>query len=99
MAFWSARTELGRCSIQAFPCSSIETLETWPHTHLLGNFAQDGSTSNFGVSRASVRKGCANARCPSTMATAAAITARTARAVTIIWHLSARKAPGLHYGT
>src|SRR5262249_61157078 len=48
---WSARTVLGRCRIQAWPRSSIETLDTWPHTYLLGSLGQDGSTSNFGISR------------------------------------------------
>ena len=31
--------------------ASIDTLETWPQTHLLGSFGQEGSTSNFGISR------------------------------------------------
>src|SRR5260370_13926618 len=51
MAFWSLRTELGRCRIQAWPWLSIETLETWPHTHLSGSFGHDGSTSKCGIMR------------------------------------------------
>src|SRR5262249_47812768 len=33
------------------PWLSIETLETWPHTHLLGSFGHDGSTSKCGIMR------------------------------------------------
>src|SRR5437763_11351542 len=50
--FWSARTVVGRCNTQAWPRLSIETLDTWPQTHLLGSLAQDASASNFGISRA-----------------------------------------------
>jgi hypothetical protein len=49
--FWSARTVLGRCRIQAWPWWSIETLDTWPHTYLLGSFGHEGSGSNIGTSR------------------------------------------------
>src|SRR5215470_16711623 len=51
MPFWSLRTVVGRWRIQAWPWLSIETLETWPHTHLLGNFGHDGSTSKCGIMR------------------------------------------------
>src|SRR5258708_571981 len=51
IAFWSARTDVGRCNTQAWPRLSIETLDTWPQTHLLGSFAQLASASNFGISR------------------------------------------------
>src|SRR5215467_4580790 len=51
LSFWSFLTVVGRCRIQAWPRSSIETLDTWPHTHLLGRLGQDGSTSNLGISR------------------------------------------------
>src|ERR1700736_5446980 len=51
MLFWSLRTVDGRCRIQAWPWLSIETLETWPHTHLLGSFGHDGSTSKCGIMR------------------------------------------------
>ena len=30
----------------------MDTLETWPNTHFPGSFGQDGSTWNFGFSRA-----------------------------------------------
>src|ERR1700686_3445778 len=56
IAFWSLRTVLGRCKIQALPSLSIDTLETWPHTHLPGSVGQDGSTSNFGIIRGGVRE-------------------------------------------
>src|SRR6267142_6179781 len=56
---WSARTLVGRCRIQAWPRSSIETLDTWPHTYLLGSLGQDGSTSNFGISRVCAAAGSA----------------------------------------
>src|SRR5271170_1674350 len=51
IAFWSARTVLGRCRIQAWPWLSIETLDTWPQTYLLGSLGHDGSGSNIGTSR------------------------------------------------
>src|SRR5215471_2353355 len=54
MPFWSLRTVLGRWRIQAWPWLSIETLETWPHTHLPGSFGHDGSTSKCGI----IRGGC-----------------------------------------
>src|SRR5262249_47338724 len=50
---------LGRCRIQAWPRSSIETLDTWPQTYLPGSLGQDGSTSNFGISRVCAATGCA----------------------------------------
>ena len=59
LSFWSARTVLGRCRIQAWPCSSIETLDTWPQTHLLGSFGQVGSTSKRGTSRICGAGACA----------------------------------------
>src|SRR6202035_2218728 len=51
MLFWSLRTVDGRCRIQACPWLSIDTLDTWPHTHLLGSFGHDGSTSKCGIMR------------------------------------------------
>src|SRR5260370_16215426 len=77
MPFWSLRTVLGRWRIQAWPWLSIETLETWPHTHLLGSFGHDGSTSKCGIMRGSVGA-CAETavRWPeSAMAAASAMTA------------------------
>src|SRR5262245_2946244 len=65
---WSARTVVGRCRIQAWPRSSIDTLDTWPHTYLLGSLGQDGSTSNFGISR--VCASAAFSTWPTSMATA-----------------------------
>src|SRR5260370_21369206 len=77
MPFWSLRTVLGRWRIQAWPWLSIETLETWPHTHLLGSAGHDGSTSKCGIMRGGVGA-CAEAavRWPeSAMAAASAMTA------------------------
>src|SRR5215470_12354598 len=77
MPFWSLRTVVGRWRIQAWPWLSIETLETWPHTHLLGSFGHDGSTSKCGIMRGGVGA-CAEAavRWPeSAMAAASAMTA------------------------
>src|SRR5262249_4817298 len=51
LSFWSFLTVVGRCRIHAWPRSSIETLDTSPHTYLLGSLGQDASTSNFGISR------------------------------------------------
>src|SRR5262245_38757029 len=59
LPFWSSRIVLGRCSTQAWPLSSIDTLDTWPHSHRLGSFAQFASGRNFGTSRSCVRNGCA----------------------------------------
>src|SRR5262245_53189575 len=72
LSFWSARTVDGRCRIQAWPRSSIDTLETWPHTYLLGSWGQDGSTSNFGISRVWAAAGPSR---PSGVATRTAATA------------------------
>src|SRR5258708_3336221 len=49
LSFWSSRTLLGRCRIQALSCSSNDTLDTWPHTHLAGSLGQVGPTSNLGI--------------------------------------------------
>src|SRR5580704_13165237 len=59
MLFWSLRTELGRCRIQAWPWLSIDTLETCPHTHLLGRLGHDGSTSKCGIMRGAFTGACA----------------------------------------
>src|SRR5262245_9226258 len=54
----------GRWSIHAWSRSSSATLETWPQTHFAGSFGQDGSTWNFGTSRAG-RSGAARFRADS----------------------------------
>ncbi len=77
MDFWSARTVLGRCRIQAWPWLSIDTLDTWPHTYLLGSFGHEGSGSNTGTSR--VWAVCA-ATGPTKGAWASAMTAKAASA-------------------
>src|SRR6266566_4995836 len=51
LSFWSSRTLLGRCRIQALSCASKEMDETWPQTHLAGSFGQVGSGSNLGIMR------------------------------------------------
>src|SRR5712675_3123875 len=100
MAFWSARTVLGRCRIQAWPCSSIDTLETWPHTHLLGSLAQLASTSNLGISRAGVvcaAAGVAKLPCARPMTTAPTA-AMTERVVAPIGKLLVRARPAGRVG-
>src|ERR1700716_478368 len=71
LSFWSRRTVLGRCRIHALPCSSIETLDTWPHSHLLGILGHDGSTSKRGISRGCAAAGVSDPPWPSTKKTAA----------------------------
>jgi hypothetical protein len=87
------RTVLGRCKIHALPSLSIETLETWPHTHLLGSFGHDGSTSKCGIMRgeafgaSAAAEATAPPRLAATMAAEAAMAARPKRAVAFMGNL------------
>src|SRR5262252_6279442 len=87
LSLWSLRTVLGRWRIQAWPWLSSETLETWPHTHLLGSIGHDGSTSKRGIMRGGLvgdpwaTAGVTVAACPSTTMLAAINVAMTSRAV------------------